>query len=108
MAVPSLQDLKRHLHIRHDLANEDLQMKLDAAIDAASQILNRPVPWLATVQPDEGDAVYADVPPSVRAAILMMAAELYANREESITGSVYTRTHAAENMLRPFRVGLGV
>ena len=76
--------------------------KLDAAIDHASQFIGRPIPWLD----DEGAAV--DVPHSVRLAILIIAAELYVNREEAIVGTSYTKIPKAENMLHFYRVGLGV
>jgi hypothetical protein len=106
--VPELVDFKRHLKIRHDHENDDLTEKLEAAIDAASQFLNRPIPWLAAEQPEEGDPVYVTVPKSVKAAILIMAAELYANREQAVVGTIYTPIPTAVNLLRPFRVGLGV
>lgn len=102
MALPTIDDLKRHLRIRHDAENDDLQSKLDAAIDHASQFINRPIPWT-----DEAD-VQVDVPASVKVAILIIAAELYANREEAVVGTIYTKIPKAENMLHFYRKGLGV
>ena len=106
MALPTLADLKVHLRIRHGLEDADLQMKLDAAIDQAAQFLNRPIPW--PLDPLAEVLVPADVPPSVRAAILILAAELYANRERSVVGAIYTPIPTAMNLLNPYRVGLGV
>lgn len=102
MSLPTLDDLKRHLRIRHDVEDDDLQEKLDAAIDYAAQFINRTIPW----QDDEGNEV--DVPSSVRLAILIIAAELYANREESVVGVSYSKIPKAENMLNFYRVGLGI
>ncbi|RMH95865.1 phage gp6-like head-tail connector protein [Stutzerimonas nitrititolerans] len=45
---------------------------------------------------------------SVRLAILIIAAELYANREESVVGTIYSRIPKAENMLHFYRTGLGI
>ena len=108
MPLPTLADLKMHLRIRHGQEDEDLQMKLDAAIDAASSFLNRPIPWPAAEQPDPDNPVPADVPKAVHAAILIMAAELYANREQSVVGATYTPIPTAERLLWPHRVGLGI
>ncbi|WP_447590152.1 head-tail connector protein [Aquipseudomonas campi] len=102
MPMPTLADLKIHLRIRHGLDDDDLQMKLDAAIDNASQFINRPIPW----EDAEGEVVA--VPNSVRVAILIIAAELYTNREESVVGTIYTKIPKAENMLHFYRVGLGI
>ncbi|WP_287030046.1 head-tail connector protein [Pseudomonas sp. UBA6310] len=108
MPLPTVDDLKRHLRIRHGMEDADLQMKLSAAVDQAAQYLNRDIPWLAPVQPEDGEPHYAEVPFSVHAAILILAAELYANRERSVTGTIYTPIPTAMNLLTPFRVGLGV
>ncbi|MBA1227835.1 head-tail connector protein [Stutzerimonas stutzeri] len=108
MPAPTLDDLKLHLRIRHGHEDADLQLKLDAAIEQASQFLNRPIPWLATVQPEVGEPVFAPVPASVRAAILIGAAELYANREAAVVGTIYTRMPTWQNLLYPYRINLGV
>lgn len=108
MAVPSLEDFKRHLRIRHNHEDEDLEEKLAAGIEQAAQFLNRSLPWLAAEQPEEGAPVYEDVPAPVRAAILILAAELVANREQGVVGAIYTKMATAENLLRPYRIGLGV
>jgi len=102
MPMPTLADLKTHLRIRHGHEDADLQMKLDAAIDNASQFINRPIPWAD----EAGEPV--DVPNSVRLGILIIAAELYTNREQSVVGTIYTSIPKAENMLHFYRVGLGI
>lgn len=102
MPIPTVADLKTHLRIRHGHEDDDLQMKLEAAIDYASQFINRSIPWSDSA----GDPV--DVPNSVRLAILIIAAELYANREESVVGTIYSKIPKAENMLHFYRTGLGI
>jgi len=102
MPLPTLADLKVHLRIRHDADDADLQDKLDAAIDYAAQFIDRPIPW----QDEAGADV--EVPKSVGLAIKIIAAEYYANREESVVGTIYTKIPKAENMLHFYRVGLGV
>lgn len=104
--VPDLDSLKRHLRIRHTQDDQDLEEKLAAAIDQAAQFLNRPIPW--PVDPAADPIVQAPVPASVRAAILIQAAELYANRESSVVGTIYTVIATARNLLNPYRVGMGV
>ncbi|RMK49183.1 DNA-packaging protein [Pseudomonas aeruginosa] len=104
--VPDVDDLKRHMRIRHSQDDEDLEEKLAAAIDQAAQFLNRPIPW--PEDPDASPVVFAPVPPSVRAAILIQAAELCANREASVVGAIYTVMPTARNLLNPYRVKMGV
>lgn len=101
MSLPTLDDLKRHLRIRVSAEDQDLQEKLDAAIDHASQYLGRPIPWSSEEESE------VPVPASVRGAILIIAAELYANREQAVVGTTYTKIPVAENMMHFYRVGLG-
>ena len=102
MPLPTVADLKAHLRIRHDAEDVDLQDKLEAAIDYAAQFIGRPIPWT-----DEMGAA-VEVPKSVGLAIKIIAAEYYANREESVVGTIYTKIPKAENMLHFYRVGLGI
>ncbi|WP_339521736.1 head-tail connector protein [Pseudomonas sp. EA_35y_Pfl2_R111] len=93
MPVPTLAELKRHMHIRHDADDENLQEKLDAAIDYATQFIDRPIPWL------DAEDVEVDIPSSVALAIKIVAEEMY-------TGD--NNFKKAENMLHFYRVGLGI
>lgn len=102
MPLPTLAEFKAHLRIRHDAEDADLQDKLDAAADYAAQYLGRPIPW------QDADGVDVEVPKSVGLAIKIIAAEYYANREESMVGVTYTKLNKAENMLHFYRVGLGI
>lgn len=52
-------------------------------------------------------AGYAEVPPAIRAAILLMVGDLHRNRQESIIGtisSIVSMSTTVENLLSPFRV----
>jgi uncharacterized phage protein (predicted DNA packaging) len=96
-----LDDLKAHLRILHGEEDGYLQSVLDVAIDQAAQYLDRPIPWAL-------EGVEQPVPASVTHAVLMLAAELYENREASVNGLSYTVTPTVRSLLNPYRVGLGV
>ena len=52
-------------------------------------------------------AGYATLPPAMRAAILLMVGDLYANRETAVTGTIAASvpmSTTVENLLAPFRV----
>lgn len=51
-----------------------------------------------------GYATPADVPYSLKAAIKLMAGDLYANRESGIVGTIYASTNAIENLCHPYRL----
>lgn len=100
----TLNDVK--LHLRLDLEpdpelDQQLQGMLDAAIDNASQYLNRPVPWLD----ENGEEVF---PASVRAAILLIVGDLHENREGVVTGTIVARNPTVDRLLHFYRCGLGV
>lgn len=98
----TLQMLKQHLRLELDdqAEHENLQVILLSAIDYASQFLGRPIPW----QDSQGISV---LPASVKSAVLLIAADLYFNREASTASSVKDNP-IVEKMLHFHRVGLGV
>lgn len=104
MPLPTVDDLKRHLRIRHGMEDADLQMKLHVAIDQAAEYLDRDIPWLAEEQPTEGGPVLEDVPFSVQAAILLLAEVHYRGHDEPCKD----KETAAFRLLWPFRTGQGV
>lgn len=100
----TLNDVK--LHLRLDLEPDSeldpqLEAMIAAAIDHASQYLNRPVPWLD----EDGELVF---PSSVRAAVLLIVGDLHENREGMITGTIVARNPTVDRLLHFYRVGLGV
>lgn len=100
MAHPTLDAFKRHLRVRHALDDEDLQAKLAAAMAHAENFMDRPLePWAEGAE---------SCPADVELAIYIIGAEAYANREESVVGTIYSRIPKAENILHMHRKGLGI
>lgn len=104
MTVLTLPEIKTHLRLDADESAEDalLESLNEAAHDYASQYLGRPLPWL------DDDGLPVVVPPSVRAAILLIVGDLYENREGRYVGVSVEANPAVTNMLHFYRVGLGV
>ncbi|SDS03303.1 Phage gp6-like head-tail connector protein [Halopseudomonas litoralis] len=99
-----LSDVKIHLRLDPEPdadTDRELEGMLAAAIDNASQYINRPIPWVD----EQGNEVF---PPSVRAAILLIVGDLHENREGIITGTIVARNPTVERLLHFYRVGLGV
>jgi hypothetical protein len=102
--LPTLTELKAHLRIEASQSAENVLLEnlLNAAIDYASQYLGRPLPWT-----DENDA-QVSVPASINAAILLVTADLYENREAQIVGTGIVENPAVERLLHFHRVGMGI
>lgn len=91
-----------------------LGVLVEAAEGWASSFLNRKVfpdqPSLeaAVAAGDAGDRPLVANPPFT-AAVLLIVAHLYDNRQEVVTGTIATQVpFGAEKILWPYRVGLGV
>ena len=105
MSLPDLAALKWHLRLDPEPDTESdpqLEAILAAAIDHAEQYLGRPIPWST----DEASDV--PVPASVRAAVLLIAADLHENREAQFVGVSVAENPAVHRLLHFYRVGLGV
>jgi len=108
MSLPTIEQVRKHLRLDEDIedagadTNTDLQLLLDAAVDHASQILNRPIPW----KDAQGNDV--DVPASVVQAILLLIGDFYENREAVITGTIVAENPTVMRLLHFYRKGLGV
>lgn len=105
MSLPTLADLKWHLRLDAEPDTESdpqLEAILEAAVDHAEQYLGRSIPWL-----DENSSE-VPVPPSVRAAVLLIAADLHENREAQFVGVSVADNPTAHRLLHFYRVGLGV
>lgn len=108
MSLPTLADLKRHLRLEPDpdtAVDAELEGFLAAGIDHVEQYLQRPLPWLdeTTSPPSE-----VPVPASVRLVVLMIAADLYENREAQIVGVARADNPTVSRLLNLYRTGLGV
>lgn len=104
MAVLTLSEIKEHLRIEASETAEDalLNQINEAAQDYAEQYIGRSIPWTD----DEGAEVAP--PASVVAAIKLIIADLYENREQRVIGSSVEENPAAHNMLHFYRVGMGI
>jgi len=105
MSLPTLADLKWHLRLDPGPDTESdpqLQLILDSAVDHAEQYLGRSIPWI-----DENSSE-VPVPPSVRAAVLLIAADLHENREAQFVGVSVEDNPAVHRLLHFYRIGLGV
>jgi|SRR5690554_2286595 len=103
--ILTLEEMKTHLRLSLDPDSEidpQLEDLEAAAVDYASQYLGRPLPWL------DDDGLPVVVPPSVRAALLLIIGDLYEHREGQIVGETIVDNPAVERLLHFYRVGLGV
>ncbi|QBH20662.1 phage gp6-like head-tail connector protein [Alcaligenes faecalis] len=98
-----LELIKQHLYMEPDEDAQDqrlIQMS-HSAVDYASNYLGRPVPWL------NPDGTVAEVPASVVAALLMVVADLFGNREGAMVDARIYDNPAVSRFLHFYRVGLG-
>jgi len=102
--LPTLTEVKMHLRVEESETAENalLQNLLEAATDYASKYLGRPLPWTD----DAGDL--AELPASVKAAILLIIGDLYENREAQIVGTNISINPAMDRLLHFHRVGMGI
>jgi len=102
MANVTLSEAKAHLRVDHDAEDDLISGLIDAAEDYVSRYLERPLPW------EDEDGHPVPVPAAVRAAILLIVGDLYANREGRFVGTTQTDNPAVQMLLGPYRLGMGV
>lgn len=100
MSILTTLELKQHLKDPPD-DESLLELYKDAAEGYVAQYLNRPVPWTD----DDGNEVA--VPAQVKAAALLVAGDLYVNREARFVGTIQTDNPAVKALLDPYRVHPG-
>ena len=102
--ILTLDEIKTHLKIELSDASQDDELEAfeAAAVDYASGFIGRSIPWT-----DEAGAP-VDVPPSVKAALKLLIADLDQQRQGIVLGLTVSKTQAAENMLHFYRVGMGI
>lgn len=101
MPILNLTEIKHHLRLDSDDEDAHLSLLAEAAEHYAAEFLDRPVPWLDT----EGQPV--PVPASVKVALLLIVADLYENREAQSLSNTQ-QNPALQNLLMPYRIGIGV
>lgn len=102
-------------HLRADSEDQDyVVLALEAAEDSASQFLNRrfyanaDALAVAVLAGDAGDDPVL-INPSIRAACLLIAGNLYGNREDVVVGTISSELPmGSKSLLMPYRIGLGV
>lgn len=104
MAVLTLSEIKAHLRIEANETAEDalLNQINEAAQDYAEQYIGRPIPWTD----EAGDTVTP--PASIVAAIKLIAADLYENRQQRVIGASIGEIPTAQNMLHFYRINMGI
>lgn len=89
----TLQDAKLHLRVDHNEEDALIGWMLDAAIEGAANYLNVEV----------GDLDDPLLPAPVKAAVLLVVGDLYANRE-AVGTQPYSQNPTYERLLNPYRV----
>lgn len=95
MPVLTFAQAKADLRVDGDADDDKVQELLDAAIQSASDRINRPIPW------DDDDGAPVDVPAAVNAAIRLELRALY-DDPESVHGRAF------ESLLAPYIVDRGI
>ncbi|CAN2975675.1 Phage gp6-like head-tail connector protein [Pseudomonas sp. PM2] len=113
MSVISIEQAMQHL--RADSEDQAyVALVLEAAEDSASQFLNRRFyadddALASAVLTGDAGADPILVNPSIRAACLLIAGNLYGNREDIVVGTITSELPiGSRSMLMPYRIGLGV
>ena len=93
----SLEQIKRHLNIDEDYIDDDIYLTdlIDVSEDAVKQHLN-----IASL---DDIAVGGGLPPSVIHSIILMAGNLYANREPVSYTNTYTVPYSYEYLLSSYK-----
>lgn len=113
MSYIKLQTAKDWMVVIHDSDDQVVQRCIDGAEQWAADYMNRPgifdhQDWVASEEESESEP-FADqkVPESVVTAILMIATDFYAQRGQTVVGTISSKLPAAESMLHMYRKGLG-
>lgn len=105
----TLLEAKAHLRVTHDFDDADIELKLRAAEEIAVLFLDRAVYPSADALAVAVAAGTVGPEPIVcnfmiRAGILLILGDLFANREDTVTGTIATQLPTgARQCLRPLR-----
>ncbi len=102
MTVITLDQAKHQLRLCGNEEDQHLSLLIEAAVEHASQYIDRPIPWL------DSDGQEAPVPSDLKLGILLILSDLYENREGQFVGVAVTENQAVQNLLHFHRVGLGI
>lgn len=102
MTVITLDQAKHQLRLCGNEEDQHLSLLIEAAVEHASQYIDRPIPWL------NSDGLEVPVPADLKLGILLILSDLYENREGLIVGTIVAKNPAVQNLLHFHRVGLGI
>jgi uncharacterized phage protein (predicted DNA packaging) len=94
-------EIGHHLRIDDALTDPMIEVYEAAAVDYVSMYLGRDVPWSTETE----SQVF---PASIKAALLLLVADLYENREAATAGVKIESNPTVERLLSPYRVEYGV
>src|SRR5262245_6203761 len=86
MILVTLDQVKQHLRVDTDDEDDDIELKANMAEEIVLNYLD----GAESVFMDTSGELIDDVPFQVKAGVLLMVGELYANREQ-VSGSTYGR-----------------
>jgi hypothetical protein len=113
MNAISTDEAMRHLRAEED-DRAHVELLLAAAEDSATQFLNRcfyadELSLAAAVSDGSAGNTPIVINPSIRAACLLIAGSLYANREDVVVGTISSELPmGSRSLLTPYRIGWGV
>lgn len=105
----TLDDIKRDLRVTHSDDDELLQILLDAAKDQALRFIDRTeLPMVAPADvalSSSSSEPVLELPGSIRTAVLLLVRAMY---DVADAREIEATRQAAETMLMPYRINLGV
>lgn len=113
MNIISTDEAMRHLRADED-DRADVELYLAAAEDSAAQFMNRRFfADQAAMDAAIADGSAGDRPivinPSIHSACLLIAGNLYGNREDVVVGAISSELPGgSRSLLTPYRIGWGV
>lgn len=108
MSLVSLIEAKKHLRVEIPDDDEYIALLVDAAEQHAAEFLNRPLTDLLLGDGDSPPSLDGQLQPAVKMGVLIIVGDLYVNREQIVAGVSIASNKLWENILYPYRVGLGV
>jgi len=107
MSYLTLIEAKTHCRIQVNDDDDWVAFLIDAAEAHVQQWLNRPLSSLGSSSNSPPD-LDLQLPPDVKLGILMHVQNAYENRGIKEAGVTFGENKTAENLLYPYRTGLGV
>jgi len=92
---------KAHCNVSTEISDSLLQFYIDTAEQRAADYLNLA---LATLVPEGGEGI----PAPIRAAVLFWVADMVANKESIVVGTISSELQVPFQLLQPYRIGMGV